>query len=37
MNNPGEEVYLGELAVRGNYVWCLVVVINFKGLGGANR
>ena len=31
-----EEVCLRGLEVRGNYVWCLVIVI-FMGLGGVKR
>ena len=34
---PVEEVYMGEMAVKGNYVWCLVIGTKFKGLEGANR
>ena len=28
---------MGALAVWGNYVWCLAIATQFKGLGGANR
>ena len=28
---------MGGLAVWGNYVWCLAIATQFKGLGGANR
>ena len=28
---------LGGVGIRGNYVWCLVIVVIFMGLGGAKR
>ena len=32
---PGEEVYLGILGLRGNFVWCLIIAVKFIGLAGA--
>ena len=32
-----KEVYLGRLGVEGNYIWCLVKVVIFMGLGAAKR
>ena len=31
------EVYFVGLVVGENYVWCLVIVVIFMGLGGAKR
>ena len=31
---PDKEVYLIELEVAGNYVWCLYIVVIFTGFGG---
>ena len=30
-------IRLGELAVGGNFVWCLIIVVIFMGLGIAYR
>ena len=32
---PGKEVYLERLGVEENFVWCLVIVVIFMGLGEA--
>ena len=30
---PGDQVFLGNLAVGGNFVCCLIIVVIFIGLG----
>ena len=34
---PGDEVCLGDLAVEGNFVFFLIIVVIFIGLGRAYR
>ena len=35
--NPCEEVCVGGLGEGENYIWCLVIVAIFMGLGGPKR
>ena len=32
-NQPGDQVCLGDLAVGGNLVFCIIIVVIFLGLG----
>ena len=32
---PGDQVCLGDLVVGGNFVFCLIIVVIFTGLGRA--
>ena len=37
VNSLAKKFTWGGLAVRGKYVWCLAIILKFKGPGGANR
>ena len=34
---PGDQVCPGDLAVGGNFVFCLIIVVIFIGLGRAHK
>ena len=37
MNSLAKRFTWQDWGIEGNYVWCLVIVVIFMGLGGANR